>query len=173
MVEIWKDIDGYEGLYQVSNLGNVRSLNWKNTGFVRNLYLKPHNKGYLQVELWKNSERRMFTVHRLVALHFVDGFAEGKVVNHKNEDKTDNHSDNLEWVTPSYNYRYSLHKHPEYRKIRCNTPIIQCSMQGDFIKEWESPIKIKHVLGYSDWSIKECCRGKRKQAYGYQWQYAI
>lgn len=53
MTEIWKDIPGYEGLYQASNCGNIRSLNWRNMNIVRNLYLKPHNKGYLQVELAK------------------------------------------------------------------------------------------------------------------------
>ena len=168
MFEDWRDIKGYEGLYQVSNLGNVRSLNWKNTGRVQNLYLKPHCKGYLQVELFKNSTRKMFTVHKLVALHFVEGYAKGKIENHKNENKTDNRFDNLEWVSYSYNRIYSLSK-----EHRCDVPVAQYSLQGEFIKEWDTPIDIKHELGYSDWSIKECCKGKRKQAYGYKWQYAV
>lgn len=168
MFEEWKDIKGYEGKYQVSNLGNVRSLNWRNTGRIRNLYLKPHNKGYLQVELHENSKKKMFTVHRLVALHFVDGFSDDKIVNHKNEDKTDNRFDNLEWVSHSYNRSYSLTE-----EHRCDTPIVQYSLQGEFLKKWDSPIDIKHKLGYSDWSIKECCKGKRKKAYGCIWRYAI
>ena len=102
-MEVWKDIQGYEGLYQVSNLGNVRSLNWRNTGQVRNLYLKPQNRGYLQVELAKCGQKRGFTVHRLVAMAFVSGYAEGKVVNHINEDKRDNRAENLEWVSQSDN----------------------------------------------------------------------
>ena len=173
MIEIWKDVEGYEGLYQVSNLGNVRSLNWRRLGIVRNLYLKPHNKGYLQVELHRNSKCQTFTVHRLVAMHFVEGYEDGKIVNHKNEDKTDNHSENLEWVTYSYNNQYGSRGHLKSRGNHRRIPVIQYSMRGDFIKEWESPIEIKHKLGYSDWSIKECCKGKRKKAYGYRWQYAI
>ena len=167
-MEIWKDIQGYEGLYQVSNLGNVRSLNWRNTGEVRNLYLKPHKQGYLQVELHKDSERKMFTVHRLVAVHFVEGFDKDKVVNHKNENKTDNRSDNLEWVSSSFNRLYSRKE-----ENRCDIPIIQLSLTGEIIREWLSPRTIRDELGYSDWSIKECCKGKRQQAYGYKWQYAI
>lgn len=171
MFEVWKDIDGYEGLYQVSNQGNVRSLNWGNKGIVRNLYLKPHTRGYLQVELHKNSKRKMFTVHRLVATHFVQGYADDKIVNHINEIKTDNRAENLEWVSYSYNNLYSLRRHP--RKHGSSPSVIQYSMRGEFIREWCSPIDIKHELGYSDWSIRECCRGNRKQAYGYRWQFAI
>lgn len=171
MVEVWRDINGYEGLYQVSNLGNVRSLNWGNTGVVRNLYLKPHRKGYLQVELHKNAKRRMFTVHRLVATHFVQGFAIDRVVNHINEIKTDNRAENLEWVSYSYNNLYSWRN--RQRNLSSSPPVIQYSMQGEVIKVWDSPIDVKHSLRYSDWSIRECCRGKRKQAYGYRWQFAI
>jgi hypothetical protein len=117
----------------------------------------------------------MFTVHKLVALHFVDGYENGKIVNHKNENKVDNRSDNLEWVTYSYNVLYSLSNRmgKNSRRIACDTPVAQHSLEGEFIKEWSSPIDIKHALGYSDWSIKECCKGKRKQAYGYKWRYAV
>lgn len=167
-MEIWKDVKGYEGLYQISNLGNVRSMNWRNTGCIKNLYLKPHCKGYLQVELHKNAKRKMFTVHRLVALHFVNGYENGKVVNHKNEDKTDNRADNLEWVSSSFNRLYSRNE-----EHCCDMPVNQYSLSGNFLKRWSSPRAIKSVLGYSDWSIKECCNGNRKQAYGYKWQYAI
>lgn len=180
MDEVWKDIDGYEGLYQVSNLGNVRSLNWGNRGCIKNLYLKPHIKGYLQVELHKNAKRKMFTVHRLVALHFVDGYAANKVVNHKNENKHDNRADNLEWCTTSQNIRYSMELHPTNNRKRlkgkaflCEEPIVQMTADNHFIRVWKSAISIKSELGYNDWSIKECCKGKRHTAYGYKWRYAI
>ena len=114
-MEVWKDIQGYEGLYQVSNLGRVRSLHYRNTNEVRELFLKPHNRGYLQVELHKYGNRKMFTVHRLVALAFVDGFAENREVNHIDENKHNNRADNLEWVTTSENVRHSI-VHRESRK---------------------------------------------------------
>jgi len=175
-MEIWKDIKGYEGLYQVSNLGNVRSLNWRNTGETRNLYLKPHNKGYLQVEL-ANGKRKMFTVHKLVAIHFVPGYEDGFVVNHINENKTDNRAENLEWCTFSHNVRHSqnLHKERTHKGDvrKCAEEIIQMTSDNVIVGKWSSAISIKTKLGYSDWSIKECCKGNRKTAYGYKWQYAI
>lgn len=175
MNEVWKDIPGYEGKYQVSNAGNVRSLNWRNKGEIRNLFLKSHNQGYLQVELAKDGKRRTYMVHRLVALCFVDGYADGYVVNHINENKTDNRAENLEWCTQSYNTAYTVcHVVRENKRkaIKCKTHILQIALNGNVIKEWESPIAIKHALGYNDWSIKQCCLGKRKQAYGYLWQFA-
>ena len=190
MEEIWKDIAGYEGLYQVSNLGKVRSLQYGNRDEVRELYLKPHTRGYLQVELHKNGSRKMFTVHRLVAMAFVDGYEETKLVNHIDEDKQNNVSTNLEWVTASQNVLHSIshrkvvtkrncgghRNHVNYPKFQPRTdkrPVIQMSMDGEIIKHWDSTIRVKEVLGYSDWSIKQCCRGNRRTAYGYKWQYAI
>lgn len=179
-MEIWKDIQGYEGLYQVSNLGNVKSLNWGNKGYARNLYLKKHNKGYLQVELAKDGETKMFTVHRLVAIHFVDGYADGLVVNHINEDKQDNRAENLEWCTTSENILYSMKLHigdkkrfhqsgiPYKRKER----IEQLSKKDEPVRIWENAISIKAELGYNEWSITECCKGNRHTAYGYKWRFA-
>lgn len=184
MEEIWRDIKGYEGLYQVSNLGNVRSLRYRNTYEVRELFLKPHGRGYLQVELHKNGDRKMFTVHRLVAMAFVDGYEENKVVNHIDENKQNNVSTNLEWVTASQNVLHSIShrrvvgpiKRPNYPKFHARAdkqPVVQMSLDGELINHWESTIKVKEKLGYSDWNIKQCCRGKRHTAYGYRWQYAI
>lgn len=175
MNEVWKDIPGYEGRYQVSNLGNVRSLNWRLTGQTKNLFLKPHNQGYLQVELADNGKRKTYMVHRLVAICFVDGYTEGMLVNHKNENRTDNRAENLEWCTQSYNTAYTvchLYKDGKRKAFKCTLPILQMDMNGNVIKKWDSPISVKHTLGYNDWSIKQCCIGKRAQAYGYLWQFA-
>jgi hypothetical protein len=181
--EIWKDIKGYEGLYQVSNLGNVRSLRYRNRDEVRELFLKPHARGYLQVELHKNGKRKMFTVHRLVAMAFVDGYEENKQVNHIDEDKKNNVSTNLEWVSASQNVLHSishrkvvdgkLRYYPKFQARTDKRPVVQMSLDGEIIKRWESTIKVKEKLGYSDWSVKQCCRGNRQTAYGYKWQYAI
>lgn len=181
MEEIWRDIKGYEGLYQVSNLGKVRSLRYANRDEVRELYLKPHTRGYLQVELHKNGSRKMFTVHRLVAIAFVEGYEEKKLVNHIDENKRNNVSTNLEWVSASQNVLHSLSHRRVGNTRRCtkshsrrdNRPVLQMSLDGEIIRHWGSTIEVKKTLGYSDWSIKQCCRGNRHTAYGYKWQYAM
>lgn len=183
MKEIWKDVVGYEGQYQVSDLGNVRSVNWGNRGFTKNLYLKPHNRGYLQVELFRDGTRKTFMVHRLVAQAFIENPNNLPLVNHKDENKYNNTPDNLEWCDNSYNVCYSLNRHgveagkrvapSRHNCKRIGLMIIQCSLYGDKIREWDDARTIFIQTGMSDWSISECCRGKRKTAYGYKWQYAI
>ena len=106
MEEIWKDIPGYEGLYQVSNFGNIKSLNWKNMGKAKNMYLKPHCHGYLQIELFNNGVKKTYMVHRLVAQSFIDNPGGYPFVNHKDENKTNNCAWNLEWCTAKYNSNY-------------------------------------------------------------------
>ena len=174
MEEIWKDIPGYEGLYKVSNLGNVKSLNWRNTGEEKNLWLKPHNKGYLQVELANGGTKKCFVVHRLVAIAFIPNPDCLPQVNHKDEDKTNNCVENLEWCSRSYNARYSLDRHPERKRKGQNSErgIVQLTASGEFVKEWVRSRDVFLETGMSDWSISECCRGNRKTAYGYKWQYA-
>lgn len=172
-MEVWCDIRGYEGLYQVSNLGKVRSLNWRNTGTVRELCLKPHNRGYLQIELANNGVKKTFMVHRLVALHFIPGFQDGFVVNHINENKIDNRADNLEWVSQSENTDYTFSRHASIQeRCRKNTcPVVQIASDGNRVL-WDCILAVVRDTGFNAWSIKQCCEGKRKQAYGYKWQYA-
>ena len=108
--EVWKNIEGYEN-YQISNFGRVKSLNFKRSG--REQLLSTNAKtpaGYSVVCLRKNDKSQVEYVHRLVALHFVDGYEEGLVVNHKNENPNDNHYTNLEWVTLEYNLAYGTAK---------------------------------------------------------------
>ena len=106
MNEIWKYIDGYEGLYKVSNLGRVKSLNYRRSGKER--MLKPGNTGdgYLFVILYKNGKIKYFTIHRLVANAFLENPDHKSDVNHKDENKTNNRVDNLEWVTRKENINY-------------------------------------------------------------------
>ncbi len=184
MTEIWKDIPGYEGLYQASSFGNIRSLNWRKQNIVRNLYLKPHNKGYLQVELSKGGKKKMITVHRLVALAFIPNPDNLPVINHKDENKNNNNVENLEWCTFSYNTAYSKDKHPEkFRYInqkRCKhvpykykQKVEQVDiLNGTVIKVWNDIVTIKNECNYNNSSISECCSGKRKTAYGFKWRFA-
>lgn len=177
MEEIWKDIPGYEGLYQVSNKGSVRSLNWGNHGFVRNLYLKKQNRGYRHVELAKNGTKKSFTVHRLVATAFIPNPNNYKTINHIDEDKTNNSVENLEWCTMSQNMRHTIGLHRDKYRVMGEAfnqkeKVVQISQDGAILRVWDNLVSIRHANGWSDWSIGECCRGKRKTAYGYIWRFA-
>ena len=117
MKEIWKDIEGYEGLYQVSNMGRVKSLErtvWcgLNGGCYRAIperIIKPSkdNYGYLVVNLWEDGKMKTYKVHRLVATAFIPNPNNLPVINHKNEIKNDNKVDNLEWCSVLYNNTYN------------------------------------------------------------------
>ena len=103
--EQWRDIDGYDGMYQVSDLGRVRS---KYSGEWKVMKVRKRRDGYLSVDLWKNGKKKHFLVHRLVAQAFIKNDDETKIyINHRNEVKTDNRVDNLEWCTAQYNVTYN------------------------------------------------------------------
>lgn len=105
--QYWKDIPGYEGKYQVSNTGKVRSLNYQGTkGKVVRLKLYNNNHGYMMIELNKNGKKKKYSVHRLVALAFIPNPNNYPIINHKDENKTNNTVWNLEWCTPKYNINY-------------------------------------------------------------------
>lgn len=103
--EVWKDIPGYEGLYQISNIGNIRSLNYNQTGKVQRLKLDTH-KGYKKLCLYKNGRKKSHRVHRLVALAFIPNPNNLPYINHKDENRANNCVWNLEWCTAKYNTNY-------------------------------------------------------------------
>lgn len=171
-MEIWKDIEGYEGLYQVSNEGNVRSLNYRNTGVVKNLTPKNHNRGYLHVVLTKDKSNKSFLMHRLVASAFIPRSDKDMTINHIDENRLNNEVENLEWCSLKDNIQEFVNNHPKGRgRKEVKTPVSQYSSNGLLIKIWSSISEIKNTLGFSYWSIKECCTGNRHSAYGYKWQY--
>lgn len=168
-MEIWKDVPGYEGLYQVSNIGNVRIVNYRNTGFCRMRKLAKNRYGYLQVLLVKNGERKLLSVHRLVAMCFVDGYREDLTVNHINEVKDDNRAENLEWCTQRENNIRGTRIERAASKLK--KPVMQIDKNGTVVKIWDGASDTE-VAGFYHSAIAGCCKGKNKTHKGYKWQYA-
>lgn len=170
MEEMWKDIVGYEGLYQVSNLGNVRSMNYRGTGKIQNLVPKENNCGRLWVQLGK----KPFLIHRLVANAFIPNQKGYPQINHIDENPRNNMVANLEWCTGEYNIRCYIENHDTVGRKKKNTrPVNQYDLSGRIVKQWKDSRTIKNETGMSQWSITQCCDGKRNTAYGFRWQYAI
>jgi hypothetical protein len=177
--EIWKDIKGYEGLYQVSNLGNVRSLDrldgrgWKIRG--RMLTPMKYKKGYLYVGLCKNNIRKCYKIHRLVAQTFIPNPDNKPEIDHINCCKTDNRVINLRFVTAKENNNNPLTlKHRSNCKkgtknIR-HRSVIQYDIDGNFIREWDTITDAEKTLGITH-KIHYVCQGKRRTCGGYIWKY--
>lgn len=187
MQEIWKDIPNYEGLYQVSNLGNIKSLSkiierkngYKLSIKERNIKKWLANNGYYMVSLWKNSKGKFITIHRLVAQAFLDNKTNLPCINHKDGNKLNNNINNLEWCSYGYNekeaYKLKL-KEPFWLnkkgKDNCNSKKInQYDLYGNFIKTWNSLSDITRELKIHTSNISKCCKGKLKKTGGYIWKY--
>ena len=125
--QIWKDIPGYEGLYQVSNTGQIRSLNYRRTGKKQILKQYINNTGYKQVALRKNNKVKWYLVHRLVAQAFIPNPHNYPIINHKDENPANNAVWNLEWCTMDYNIDYSKNKKMEKQFKEANR-IIQLTL---------------------------------------------
>lgn len=161
--EIWKDIKGYEGLYQVSNLGRVRSIK-------RNIIMKQKkNKrnGYLQITLHKNCLGKTFNSHKLVALAFIKNPKPEQYnqVNHINEIKTDNRIENIMWCDNKFNCNWG-NKTETVKKA-----IEQFTRSGQFIKRWNSLTEVEEKLGYRKSNISACANGKLPHAYNFLWSF--
>lgn len=182
-METWKDIQGYEGLYQVSDLGRIRSLgritNAKNDSKSRKreriLTQEITAFGYCRVRLFNcEGKARHYAVHRIVAQHFI-GNPEGFEVNHKNEIKTDNRVDNLELVTSKENCNYGTRNKRLSEKNTLNKDlwcrgVVQKDKGGNVIAEFESRLEAQRKTGVHNRHISQCCNGSRKTANGYIWE---
>ena len=165
-MEIWKDIEGYEGKYQVSNFGNVKSLDYRRTG--KEQLLKPmlQTKGYFCVMLCKPN--KIYLIHRIVAKAFIPNPENLPYVNHKDENKHNNHVYNLEWCTQLYNLNYGS-RNERIRKS-LSKKVYQYTLDGKFVKEWKSTKECCRN-GFNQGHIASCCRGERKTHKGYIWSY--
>lgn len=184
-IEIWKDVVGFEGLYEVSNFGRVRSV--EHTTFVqREKDLIPYNHlqkqkilsqrtgktGYVKVNLYRNTVRsrsmKTALVHRLVAEAFIDNPNNYKHINHKDENKENNCAENLEWCTAKYNLNYGSRKYVLTKKVR------QLSLDGTLINEFYGVREAERKTGISHSGISNCCNRKPgyETAGGFRWEYA-
>ena len=178
MQEIWKDIEGYEGLYEVSNLGRVRSLDrvvvYSNGRkcLYKGRILKPANNtvGYFFCVLCKNGQKKKKYIHRLVAEAFIPNPDNLPEVNHRDEVKTNNHVENLEWCDGKYNKNYGTCQ--QRRAEKRSKPVLQLDINtGRVISEYPSLIETGKQTGFSVGNISACCRGICNTAYGFKWQY--
>lgn len=177
-MEIWKDIYGYEGLYKVSNLGNVISCErYVSTCGNGKRLIKPQilkhfycPGGYLQVNLWKNNKSKTTMIHRLVAKTFIDNPNNLPEVNHKDEDKANNNVENLEWCTSKYNANYGTRNKRMVEKKK-KKPVYMMDKTGNVIKRFNSLGDASRETGQDISAIIRVCKGKQKTSMGYKWTY--
>lgn len=187
-MEIWKDINDYEGYYQISNQGSVRSVDRfdgvhdrKGTVIKQNL----KQNGYLQVGLRKHNGRKWFGVHRLVAIHFIENPGNKPQVNHIDGNKRNNTVENLEWVSEKENQNHASvtglrsnmpkgENHPCFGKYGSDSksakPVIRRDPKTGDTKLYKAKILAKEE-GFDVTSISKCCHGKLKTHKGYEWYF--
>lgn len=175
MTEIWKDIYGYEGYYQVSNLGNIRSLDryikvGKGIRFFKGTTLKTwlsHN-GYVLCNLKKMGKTQTVRVNRLVAIAFLDNPLNYPQVNHKNFDKKDNSVNNLEWCDERYNINYTY----KNKTTRSQKKVLQIDKNtNEILAVYPSLAEAGRAIGGIYQNISRCCHGNAKTHRGYKWRF--
>lgn len=178
--EKWKDIKDYEGMYQVSNLGRIRSLDRTGTqkhysGSIskyifkgRILKLQKQKNGYYIINLHKAGESNRKLVHRLVAETFIENPNNYNYINHKDNNIENNNVTNLEWCTQKYNIKYA---YENGNKIPPNMKAIRQIGNNNTICEYISMAEAERITGIKGANISKCCRKLRNYAGGYQWEY--
>lgn len=174
MEEIWKDIPGFEGLYQVSNMGRVKSFcKSEKMGKPDEYILNPTDaeNGYANVTLYKSNVRKKFLVHRLVAQAFLPNPNNLPQINHKDENRFNNRVDNLEWCTAKYNNHYGT------ARIRVSITkgqkICQYLLTGEWIATYASLSIASELTGVPKHSISDCLAGHSLSGRNYVWKYDV
>ena len=180
-VEEWRAIKGYEGIYEVSNLGRVRSLDriqsrssWRQREFMQHykgriLKLRKNNKGYciVTLQVHRNFDTRL--VSRLVAEAFIPNPNNLPIVNHKDQVPTNNVASNLEWCTIQYNVTYA--NAVEMRATKLARPIEQLTLDGKHVAFYKSANEAERICGYDHTNIGRVIHGKQMQYMGFLWRY--
>lgn len=185
MDEIWKPIKGYEGLYEVSNLGRVKRLPYKTVGRTigrRKEFIRHSNggvlkgtickNGYWRVTLTKNAKNRYYHIHRLVATAFIPNPNNFPFINHRDQIRTNNLVDNLEWCTCKYNNSYgdAIERARVTRNAKNDYPVKMLSKTGEYIKTFPSIRDAAKEFGVAWETIRRAIRKERKTACGYVWE---
>lgn len=182
MEEIWKDIDGFENAYQVSNYGRIKSIgryvnHISGKRFVKERILKPRvgTSGYYQYPLNLSGRAKTILIHREVAKAFLPNPNNLPQVNHKDENKLNNYFENLEWCDGMYNENYGTKKKREIETQQKTHPhnkaVVQMTKDGKVMASFISIRWASRELGIPHPNISECVNGKRKTAGGYVWRF--
>lgn len=169
MQELWMDIEGYNGDYQISNFGRVKSLKRKTPKILTPTFTDSNHEEYLEIKLSKNGKTKHHLIHKLVAQAFVDGYVEGYVVNHIDEDKTNNVWTNLEWISVRENNTHGTRtQRASQTRISNKNKIIHClELNMDF----NSQAEVAQYLGCSHQYVGMCLQGRRKTIKGFHIEY--
>ena len=172
--EIWKDVKGFEDLYQISNFGRVASKDricYNGTGYFLKIgkVLKQNlaGAGYPFLGLHKDLKVKQCNVHRLVAEHFIPNLENKETVNHIDGNKLNNNVSNLEWLSRKENSQHAV----DTGLINSRKKVIQLYPNGDFISEYESATQAENITGISKRQISCACNGRQKTAHGYKWKF--
>lgn len=181
MIEEWRDVCGFEGIYQISNFGNIKSLDREriiSNGTIRRdkgKHINPFvtNDGYLKCTLNKSGKSKRF-VHRLVAIAFIPNIYNNPQVNHKDNNPLNNHVDNLYWGTQADNVRdmnNSGRGHSGKKpRNRVGRPVLRCDKDGNIIKKYKSILSAK-IDGFNSNGIRRSCEGQPNPYKNYYWKY--
>lgn len=176
-MEVWKEV--FDGKYQVSNKGRVKSMNYKCTGKVRILKMTKDHKGYNRLTMRVNGKPKTIKAHRLVAQAFIPNPENKPQVNHMDGNKTNNLVQNLEWVTNYENAQHALktglyiptNSGKKYEEVSQARAIIMIDLEGNFIKEYGCIKRAADENNIWQSNICRCLTGKRKTSGGYKWEY--
>lgn len=194
-IEVWKPVAGYEGRYEVSNYGRVKSLNYDKTGKERLMALVKHQNGRLFVGLYKDGKQKALQVSRIVGYAFIPNPFGLPEINHKDENPENNCVENLEWCDKHYNCNYGTRnerivdtrkkRNPDnecYRKTvetrtskgcsNAEKRIVQYSLNGEYIGIYNSVSEAERATGIGRSQIRRCSKGILKQTGGYRFEYA-
>ena len=187
-IEIWTPIEGFEDKFELSNLGRVKNLNWRNTGKVVITEGSPDHFGYMLFHARKGRKSKAFKIHRLVGEYYLPNPLNKPCINHKiegpegkkmnkvifNEDMTINYEKTtIEWVTYDENNNYGTHNDRVAETMingKQSKPVLQFTLDGEFVREWPSMCEAGRN-GFCQSNVSDCCLGKRPHHKGYLWRY--